>query len=272
MRNALFPIPSLFLVCLLALAGPLNPALAEAPMDREALLELIDQRVEQRLQSDDFLQRQIEQGIEDYVRKQRTAAAERQQRDSADKARNVRPVDVESDHVYGNREAVISLIEYSDFECPYCKRFHATAKQLVDGSGGRINWVYRHFPLSFHNPGAQKQAEASECAASIGGNDAFWQFTDRIYERTRAGGKGFPLENLVPLAVEIGLPEGRFAECLNSGAMAARVQADFDNGQAAGINGTPGNILVNNQTGQIAITAGAVPLSNLVRLADQLMQ
>ena len=61
-----------------------------------------------------------------------------------------------------NPDAPVTLIEYSDFECPFCKRFHDTAKRLVDASEGQVNWVYRHFPLGFHNPGAQKQAEAAE--------------------------------------------------------------------------------------------------------------
>src|SRR5204863_994561 len=100
------------------------------------------------------------------------------------------------DHVYGNPNARFTLIEYSDFECPYCKTVHLTLKKLIDDSGGDVNWVYRHFPLEFHNPGAQRQAEASECIAELSGNDSFWKFANAIYARTRAGGKGFPLDNL----------------------------------------------------------------------------
>ena len=109
-------------------------------------------------------------------------------RQAAQQAKNVRPVSAERDHIYGNPDAPISLIEYSDFECPYCKRFHVTAKSVVEAFDGKVNWVYRHFPLAFHNPGAQKQAEASECASELGGNDAFWKYTDALYARTKSGG------------------------------------------------------------------------------------
>ena len=126
-----------------------------------------------------------------------------------------------------------------------------------------MNWIYRHFPLGFHNPGAQKQAEASECAAKLGGNDAFWRYTDYIYKRTRSNGKGFPINSLVPLAEEIGLDSTLFRSCLESGEMTARVKADYKSGAASGITGTPGNILVYNASGDALVMAGAIPLSRI---------
>jgi len=83
----------------------------------------------------------------------RALALSNQQRSSAAKVKNVRPVS-KNDHIYGNPGAAITLVEYSDYECPFCKRFHPTAKKLVDQSDGKVNWVYRHFPLAFHHPGA----------------------------------------------------------------------------------------------------------------------
>jgi protein-disulfide isomerase len=214
------------------------------------------------LRKGEFLRQQIEIGIQDYINKQREAKAAayaEQERLANEKAKNVRRVSTERDHIYGNPKAAISLIEYSDFECPYCKRFHQTAKRIVQAYEGKVNWVYRHFPLEFHNPGAQKQAEASECAGELGGNDAFWKYTDAVYARTRSNGKGFPLANLAPLAKEIGLDADQFQTCLDSGKQADRVKEDLAEGGRIGITGTPANILLHNGTGETRVKTGAQP-------------
>jgi protein-disulfide isomerase len=84
----------------------------------------------------------------------------------------------DKDHLIGNKDARFQLVEYSDFECPFCKKFHPTATKLYKENSD-IAWVYRHFPLDFHAT-AQKSAEASECIAKLGGNDAFWKFNETI--------------------------------------------------------------------------------------------
>lgn len=232
----------------------------EGGVDEARLVQRIKEQVLKELRNSDFLQKEIEAGIQRFVQKQRAAQA----RGPDEKARkNIRPVSVERDHIFGNPDAEISLIEYSDFECPYCKHFHSTAKRTVETYAGKINWVYRHFPLSFHNPGAQKQAEASECAAELGGNSVFWKYSDAIYQRTRSNGKGFPIVQLLPLAVELGLDEKSFKSCLDSGRHRPRVQEDIDNGTRVGIRGTPGTILINNKTGATKFVGGAVPFDRL---------
>lgn len=87
----------------------------------------------------------------------------------------------DEDHVRGEADARYILIEYSDFECPYCQRFHPTAQQLIDENPD-IKWAYRHFPLDSIHPNARELAKASECAAKAGGNDAFWEFADVLYQ------------------------------------------------------------------------------------------
>lgn len=239
------------------------------PTEKE-IMNLIDKRLDQRksagLPEEEFNAR-VEKGIVAFIEKQRRAEQER----PSQLARNV-PQPGKDDHIYGKPNAPVTLIEYSDFECPFCKRFHATAKQLVDNSNGQVNWVYRHFPIESHNPGAQKQAEAAECAAAFGGNEAFWKYTDTIYERTRSGGKGFPIERLTPLAAELGLDREAFRQCLDSGRMAARVRRDYESGTKAGVNGTPGNILLNNRTGQVIAMPGARPYEQLKAAVDQLLK
>jgi protein-disulfide isomerase len=87
----------------------------------------------------------------------------------------------QSDHITGNKNARIAMIEYSDFECPYCKQFYPTAKQLKSTYGDQMMWVYRQYPLpaSLH-PHAEEYSEASECVAKLGGNDAFWKYADKL--------------------------------------------------------------------------------------------
>lgn len=187
---------------------------------------------------------------------------------AAQPAGKVKPVS-KDDHVRGSEKAAVTLIEYSDIECPFCKRFHPTVLQLMKEYDGKVKWVYRHFPLSFH-ANAQKEAEATECAAVVGGNDAFWKYTDALYERTTSNGTGFALDQLVPLAKEFGIDEGKFKECLDSGKMAQKVQQDFTEGQAAGVDGTPGNILL-AKDGTSVIVPGAVPYETLKSQVDQML-
>ncbi len=227
------------------------------------------------LQKEDFLDLQIEAGIQNFIKKQQDA--QRQVQLEREKrvqklAKNVPQVSPEQDHIYGNPNAPVSLIEYSDFECPYCKTFHHTPRKIVDAYQGKVNWVYRHYPLQFHNPGAQKQAEASECAAELGGNEAFWKYADTLYERTTSNGKGFPVEQLVPLAEEIGLDRAQFQTCLKSGKYTEQVQGDLRGGAKSGISGTPGSILLNNTTGEAKLMSGAQRFENIKAEVDKMLQ
>ena len=240
----------------------------ESPSPNTPQAELVDQvsqEVLRELLEEGALATQIELGIQRYIEKQRQAqantAADAQSRAQA-KAKNVRAVSPERDHIYGNFDALVSLIEYSDFECPYCKRFHPTAQRVVDSFDGKVNWVYRHFPLGFHNPLAQQEAEAAECAALLGGNETFWRYADMLFERTSSNGNGLLPESLTLIAGEIGLDKVRFEECRVSGQMAARVQEDYDEGVRIGISGTPGNIILNNKTREVIVAVGALPFGS----------
>jgi len=227
------------------------------------------------LKDSEFMQQQVEAGIEKYIQKQRDAQVRSQadqQRQAQEKAKTVpRPV-VGRDHFSGNSEAVITLLEYSDFECPFCKNFHETVHKIIEGYDGKVNWVYRHYPLQIHNPGAQKEAEASECAGEVGGDDAFWKYADLVYTRTTSNGKGFPIENLIPLAEEIGLDRAKFEECFNNGQQTARVLEDLKTGENSGVTGTPASFLIHNQTGEIRLKVGAVPFEAIKAEIDQMLE
>lgn len=181
-------------------------------------------------------------------------------------------IDPKIDHIRGDlSKAQVAVVEYSDMECPFCQRVHATYKQIMETYGDRVVWVYRHFPLSFH-ANAQKEAEASDCAAELGGNDAFWKYTDAIFERSTVGGTGFPLDNLVPMAKEFGLDEAKFKNCLESGKYAQHVKDEMSAGTQAGVNGTPGNFIVNLKTQKSQLLSGAQPLESFKTAIDAMLK
>lgn len=174
------------------------------------------------------------------------------------------------DHVRGDRNARILLFEYSDLECPFCKRFHPTAKQIVDEYKGQVAWVYRHFPLDQIHSKADKEAEAVECANELGGNEAFWALTDKIFEVTPSN-NGLNLDDLPKLAVEVGLNQNAFQSCLDSGKFAEHVESDYQGGIKAGVTGTPGNILLDTKTGKTKLIPGALPFEQFKVEIDSML-
>ncbi len=245
-------------------------ALHAHEVDEAVIKELVQQEVERLLNTENTLDFAIEEGIKRIVRKQQVAARERVEEQQTN-SENLRPVDVSRDHVLGNPDAEITLVEYSDFECPFCKRFHPEVIRLMEDNADKLRWVYRHFPLAFHNPGAQKQAEASECVAELGGNEAFWEYIHAIYDRTASGGTGFPLDNMRPLAEEFGVDGDAFDACMTSGRMTARVEEDYQDGAEIGISGTPAGLLMNRR-GEVRFIAGALPGDELQALVDDLLR
>lgn len=243
--------------------------------EEERLAQKVKADVLRELQEGNWFADQIERGIDRYIQKVKAAqeaAAAEQARQANQKAKHVRPVQAGRDHIRGNPEAEVSLIEYSDFECQFCKRFHQNAQEAVNSSGGKVNWVYRHFPLGIHNPAAQKIAEAAECADAVGGHPAFWSYADAIFTRTQSNGKGFSREKLVSLAKELGLSAGAFQKCVGSGRLAARVKEDSAEGEGIGISGTPTTVLFHNKTGEARILVGAVSVAELSASIAQLLK
>ncbi len=159
-----------------------------------------------------------------------------------------------SDHIRGAKNAKISLIEYSDFECPFCKQFQPTMQQLMKTYDGKINWVYRQYPLPIH-ANAEKEAESSECITELGGNDKFWSFADTIFERTTSNGNGFALDKLGPLAAELGVDQVQFQTCLDSNKYAKNVTENLTKLQL----GTPTTFIM-DQKGNTKKIEGAVPI------------
>jgi len=100
---------------------------------------------------------------------------------------SVVPAVTDDDHIRGNKDAKITIIEYSDFACPFCSRFHGTMLQILEEYNGQVRWVYRDFPLPQLHPNAQKVAEAAECIAAQNGEETFWNFADAYYSAKSEG-------------------------------------------------------------------------------------
>jgi len=274
-RQRLRPLPTVLCALLTLLPGYASRlSAADEAAISPAQMDFIKQEVMRELRESDFLQKEIEIGIQAYIDKQRAqqaAAQAAQERRLAERAREVRRVDHKRDHVFGNPEAQVSIIEYSDFECPYCQAYHATPRKIIEQYGDRVNWVYRHFPLPFHNPVAQSTAEASECINELAGNEAFWTFTDALYARGPVGDEDQALADKLRLADELGVDRAKFSECLDSDRYRARVEEDLREGAQIGINGTPGTVVLNNSSGEVRLVTGAVPPESLAAAVEQVL-
>ncbi len=164
----------------------------------------------------------------------------------------VRPVD-ENDHIKGNPNAPIVIVEYSDFDCPFCKNFHETMNKIMDtyGGDGKVAWVYRQFPLEQLHPNAPLLAQASECVAELGGNDAFWKFADRVFGE-RGVNEPTDITRLTEFATAAGVSETAYKSCMEDNRTRKAVEEDFADGINAGAKGTPYSlVLVGGQQGVI---------------------
>lgn len=162
-----------------------------------------------------------------------------------------------TDYVIGNPNAKVKIIEYSDPSCPFCKVFHNTMRKIMSdyGTTGNVAWAYRHYTLDkpdasgfILHPNAGKEAQAIECAGSLGGNEKFWKFTNRLYEVTPSvtgqNPKGLDPKELPKIAEYSGINVTDFNNCLATEKFKEKVESDFTDGVNIGIQGTPSSIIV----------------------------
>ncbi len=180
-------------------------------------------------------------------------------------------IDSLKDHIRWNKDAQITLVEYSDFECPFCKRFHPTALKIFEDYKWKVNWVYRHFPLWFHNPLATKQAEWAECVAEVAWNDAFWKFVDLVYETTTSNWRWMKIEKLTDLAEQSWSDRSKFQQCLDSGKYNSYVIEQMKNWAKAWVRWTPWSFIINNKTWKSVSVSGAQPFANFKKIIDWML-
>ena len=248
-------------------AGP-----AANPIEPDAAL--VDAIV-RKLESSGALDAAVDRATTRQVRRQQQAAQEedaKRQLQLQAQAKSARPVDSKQDHVRGKSSAEVSLIEYTDFECPFCKQFHGTPKALLDRYQGRVNWVIRNYPLPFHDPAARKEALAAECVAQLGGNDAYWKYADALFANTKSNGGGLPEDKSVEkLAETTGVKSAALVTCMNDGSVVKRVEQDIADGNAAGVSGTPTTVVRNNRTGTSEAVVGALPSGGLEPAIERML-
>lgn len=169
----------------------------------------------------------------------------------------------DDDYVLGNPNAAVTIIEYSDYECPFCARFHPTIKNVIADYADDVQFVYRHFPLQSIHPNAERAAVAAECIGEQAGAEGFYAFNDIAFEDpsvelTAAG--------LADAAGQIrGVNVGEFETCLSENRYLSKVRAQQQGGVSAGVTGTPGTF-INGQ-----LVSGAVPESNLRQIIDGIL-
>jgi protein-disulfide isomerase len=159
------------------------------------------------------------------------------------------------DHIIGSPDAKIVMVEYSDTECPFCKAFHSTLGKLMDTyKDTGIAWVYRQFPIVELHTRAPKEAEATECAAELGGNDVFWAYLNKVFSATNSNDTLDPTQ-LPAIAETVGLDVKAFNSCLQSGKYGTLIGLDVAAAYKTGAQGTPYTIIMHGSKKTVIVGA-----------------
>lgn len=175
----------------------------------------------------------------------------------------------EGAHFKGNKDAKILWIEYSDLECPFCKRLHdnGTITDLEEKYGDDLVFSFQHYPLPFHN-NAARAAEAAECAAEAGWEEKYFEYVEAVFALGTPTNDG----NLKQAAQDVGLSGDEIMACADEGKFADKIQDQMDTGNSAfGVTGTPGNVLINMETREYRVISGAYPTSEFITNIDAML-
>jgi len=185
---------------------------------------------------------------------------------SADQTSKIPPV-TDKDHIRGgDANTKVKLVEYGDFQCPYCAQFHPTAQQVMKDYAGKVAWVYRNFPLTQIHPYAMPAANAAECVNALGGNDAFWKFADEVFPNQNKY-----LTDLSAAATAVGINASQFKACDDAKKYQSVIDADQKGGTDAGVTGTPAIFVINDKN-EAWFIPGALPYAQVKPIIDQAIQ
>jgi protein-disulfide isomerase len=185
---------------------------------------------------------------------------------------NKTPVVTEKDHILGSITAPVKVVVYTDFECPYCKVFHNSILDLSKDyiAQNKVAFIYRSFPLDQLHSQARGEAQASECAAKLGGNDKYWQYVNKIMESTHSN-NSLDMSLLPKFATDLGLNEKDFTACLADKTVADKINEVQAAGQDAGAQGTPYPIVFYKDVVKGPLQ-GALPADQLRKMVDSLLE
>lgn len=187
-------------------------------------------------------------------------------------------VSVDDDPTLGSKDAEVTLIEFSDYECPFCKRhFDQTFPQLKKDyiDTGKVKLIFRDYPLPFHDPMATFEANAANCAKEQGGDSAYFKFHDAIFTKTTSNGNGLTKDQVYQMAADLGLNQANLKACADSNKYADEIKKDITDGSAAGVSGTPAFFVgKSDPSGTISgqIIVGAQPYSAFQAAIDLLLK
>jgi len=172
-----------------------------------------------------------------------------------------------SDHIFGNPSAKVVIVEYSDFDCAFCKTFHEILHQVIahEGADGDVAWVFRQFPLTEIHPNALSHARAAECAGIVGGNDMFWKYADALFAAQPAKPSQYGT-----IASSIGISDNAFASCIadTPTEVEKSILADRQNALDIGAKGTPYSVILVAGKAPIVLK-GASSYNAIKDLVDQ---
>ncbi len=166
----------------------------------------------------------------------------------------------------GNPNAPVKIVEYSDLECPFCKRFQLTMQEVMGAYGDQVAWIYKHFPLDNIHPKTRTEANAAECAGEQGGGKAFWDYVDRVFAVTPSN-NGLDLNELPKIAQSLNLNMQKFQQCLTANKYASRIESQYQEGLEVGALGTPYTIVI-APNGQKGVINGAQDYSAVKKIID----
>ncbi len=204
--------------------------------------------------------KKVDKAYQIYQAKQKEEAT----KETEKKAESIRDIS-KTDHVKGAENPKFVLFEYSDYHCPYCKQFHPTTSQFLKDNDD-LALVFRAYP-AVHKNTSGKLHELAECIAREDGNDSFWKFTNLAFEK----GTELSLKNAETEMKKIGISNiDNIMKCSKNGDFKTFINESEKEAQSLGINGTPGSILKNLETGEIRVISGAYPLEALQSFKDEL--